>query len=128
MEAEYASSSGGGVLFIVFLLIALMAIALMVAQTPGVTHLQLPQVKDIQYQSHAVESHGDDALWARDSVTQCKPRDLRVNVCPRSVYGLTVAFWCEPPGKYLCGGIYTTISGVEKTAFVRPCEQWRKCR
>jgi hypothetical protein len=128
MEAEYVNSGSGGGLFVVFLFVALLAIALMVTQAPSVTRLELPQVKDIQYQTHAVESHGDDALWARESVQQCKPKDLRVNVCPRSIYGLTVAFWCEPVGKYLCGGIYTTISGVEKTAFVRPCEQWRKCK
>ena len=89
---------------------------------------QLPALRDVRYRRHAVVRHQGDALAAREGLEQCADGDLRAQLCRRGVHGMTVVFWCEVPGATLCPGMYTTISGLEKTSFIRPCEQWRACR
>jgi len=88
---------------------------------------ELPSFGDVVPRPHAVEKHGTDATQARASLTDCK--NLKSKLCPGKVgsYGLTVVFWCET-GKTLCPGCYATIGGKEKTAFIRPCSQWRNCQ
>ena len=91
--------------------------------------LDLPRMEDISPRPHAVERHGTDAESARSSIRNCGTENLRVRLCPpSSQYGLSVIFWCSPPGATLCPGCITTISGLEKTAFTRPCGQWALCR
>lgn len=89
--------------------------------------MALPSLGSITTGTHAVERHGQDAINARAELTNCK--SLRSKLCPgkKGSYGLTVVFWCET-GQSLCPGMYTTIGGTEKTAFIRPCSQWRNCR
>lgn len=89
--------------------------------------MALPSLGSIKTGTHAVERHGQDAINARVGVHNCKAP--RTKLCPgkKGGYGLTVVFWCET-GKHLCPGFYTTIGGVEKTAFMRPCSQWASCR
>jgi hypothetical protein len=94
----------------------------------GLVLLQMPDVTEIIETLHAIERHGVDAVRARQGLQACDKDDLRVKICPSEKYGLTLAFWCEPGGAVLCPGAYTTIAGIEKTAFIRPCEQWRNCK
>lgn len=90
---------------------------------------EFPALDQIQLCQHAVERHGDDALEARQRLFDCRPRDLRMKLCPpSSKYGLSVVFWCESPGATVCPGMYVTIGGIEKTAFFRPCSQWETCQ
>lgn len=112
-------------LVLVVLLIWMLAqLARLQVQPPA----QLPSLNDVRHRSHAVTKHGDDALQARADLDACGDH-LHVKLCRRSaLHGLTVVFWCEPPGVTICPGMYTTISGLEKTAFLRPCDQWRNCR
>lgn len=109
-------------------LAALLAM-LALASATLLTLQQLPNIDDIQLRPHAVERHGEDAIRARQGVFDCDADDLRARLCPETEkYGLSVAFWCEPPGSQLCPGMYTTIAGIEKTAFIRPCVDWRECK
>lgn len=87
----------------------------------------LPSLDKVTTGTHAVERHGQDAINARTALTACKAP--RSKLCPgkKGTYGLTVVFWCET-GSSLCPGMYTTIGGVEKTSFIRPCSQWRLCK
>ena len=94
----------------------------------GLVMLQVPDVSDIVETLHALEHHGVDAVRARQGLKACEPDDLRVKICPSEKYGLALAFWCNPDGAVLCPGAYTTIAGIEKTAFIRPCKQWRNCQ
>lgn len=90
--------------------------------------LQLPRVDAIIPQAHAVERHGQDALKARRMLRVCPPENKRRKACPPgSAYGLSLAVWCET-GTPLCPGAYTTIAGLEKTSFIRPCHQWKECK
>lgn len=89
--------------------------------------IELPNLEKIRIRPHAIEKHGEDALVARNSLLNCGD-SLRARLCPPSSrYGLSVCFWCET-GESLCPGMYTTIGGMEKTTFIRPCEEWRECR
>jgi len=89
---------------------------------------QLPALENVQPRLHAIQNHGTDAIIAREALTNCG-EGLRVKVCPPSnAHGLSVYMWCETTGSYLCPGCITTISGIEKTAFLRPCTQWEECR
>lgn len=106
---------------------ALFGIVVMILAT-GLLLLQIPRVDDIVKQRHAVERHGEDAIRARQGLARCKAENLRVRICPSAKYALTLAFWCERPGAVLCPGAYTTIAGIEKTAFIRPCAEWRECK
>lgn len=89
--------------------------------------MNLPSLGSIRTTPHAVERHGTDAINARAGVRNCKVP--KTKLCPgkQGGYGLTVVFWCETGG-HLCPGFYTTIGGVEKTAFMRPCAQWARCQ
>ena len=88
--------------------------------------LELPSFGSITTRPHAVQKHGQDAITARTSLTDCK--NLKSQICPKSsLHGLTVVFWCET-GSTLCPGMYATIGGKEKSAFIRPCYQWRECQ
>jgi hypothetical protein len=89
---------------------------------------QLPALRDVQPRPHAVERHGEDANTARLALSNCKS-GLKIKVCPpSSVHGLSVVFWCQEPGASLCPGCIATISGLEKTTFIRPCGQWERCQ
>lgn len=108
--------------FIFLMIVAAMWLAMPVPR-------EMPALDQVILCEHAVERHGDDALEARKRLFDCKPVNLRAKLCPPgSKYGLSVVFWCEPPGATICAGMYVTIGGVEKTAFLRPCEQWRNCQ
>lgn len=90
---------------------------------------EFPALDQIQLCQHAVERHGDDAIKARQRIFDCKLQNLRWRYCPPgSKYGSSVVIWCQPPGATICPGMYVTIGGIEKTAFLRPCEQWRNCQ
>jgi len=88
---------------------------------------QVPDVGDIKFRPHAVQKHGEDAVEARKAIQGCPPSGLRAKVCVAGSHGLSVVYWCET-GLSLCPGTYTTISGLEKTSFIRPCDDWRTCR
>jgi hypothetical protein len=89
---------------------------------------ELPALQDVKQRRHAVERHGADALAAREALANCKS-GLKIKVCPpSSVHGLSVVFWCQEPGASLCPGCIATISGLEKTTFIRPCGQWERCQ
>uniref|UniRef100_A0A6M3M6E8 Uncharacterized protein n=1 Tax=viral metagenome TaxID=1070528 RepID=A0A6M3M6E8_9ZZZZ len=89
--------------------------------------LELPPLGQVKPRAHAVERHGEDAVAARAALANCK-NGLKIKVCPPATrYGLSVYMWCES-GAYLCPGCVTTIGGLEKTAFIRPCEDWATCR
>lgn len=104
------------------LLLGLLALIMLRAAT------QLPPFENIQYRNHAVQSHGQDAVRARRELEGCKPENWRARLCPSGKYGLSVVFWCEPVGASLCPGMYTTLGGIEKTSFIRPCDQWKECK
>ena len=90
--------------------------------------LELPPLGQVKPMPHAVEKHGEDAVAARKTVLGCGD-GLRAQLCPpNGKRGLTAVFWCQPPGATVCPGMYVTIGGVEKTTFVRPCEQWERCQ
>lgn len=91
------------------------------------SRIELPSLDQVIPQTHAVERHGQDAIMSRSALAGCKVPMSKL--CPGKAgsYGLTVVFWCET-GKELCPGMYTTIGGVEKTTFIRPCSQWRNCQ
>jgi hypothetical protein len=94
------------------------------AKDTGVVNLQLPKRKHIQYQEHATEKHGQDAVQAREGVQGCKPWNLRIKYCEATeTHGASVHFWCET-GEGLCPGTITTVGGNEKTSFLRPCGDW----
>jgi len=116
--------TGGGLgKAVVFVLIlGLLLLALIALAMPQ----QAPSIDKIKYRPHAVERHGADAISARERIEKCGPTNLRVKFCP-TANGVTVVYWCETGGD-LCPGMYVTVGGVEKTAFIRPCEQWRNCR
>lgn len=122
MATMTAKSHGG------WLLLRLLAAALFLLLL-GQLPTQLPDVRDVELCSHALASHGEAAERALDDVKGCKPEHLRVKLCPPgSQYGLTVVAWCQQPGAEVCPGLYLTIAGRMKTAFYRPCHQWRTCR
>jgi len=105
-------------------LIVLLLAALLVFALPR----ELPALQDVRPRQHAVESHGADAIASKEALANCRS-GLKIKVCPpTSVYGLSVVFWCQEPGATLCPGCIATIGGVEKTAFIRPCGQWERCR
>jgi hypothetical protein len=99
---------------------------------PGKNESVLPQEapdrKQIKWREHAVEAHGQDAIDARNKVVGCGFEDLRVKMCAAGKYGLSVYQWCEPAGATICAGTITTIGGIEKTSFSRPCSQWHSCQ
>ena len=118
---ETTARNNTGLAFLV--LGALVLVALVLLAMP----LELPPLEQVRPMPHAVEKHGEDAVAARKAVLGCGD-GLRARLCPANgKRGLTVAFWCET-GTGLCPGMYTTIGGVEKTTFVRPCEQWERCQ
>jgi len=87
----------------------------------------LPTLGQIKLRPHAVEKHGMDAVTARESLWNCGS-GLRTKICPKSkLHSTSICFWCET-GSYLCPGMYTTRGGMEKTTFMRPCQEWRECR
>jgi len=92
-----------------------------------IVFMNLPNLKQVRYGTHAVQKHGQDALTARASLKNCK--NLKTKLCPgkQGGYGLTVVIWCET-GLSTCPGMYTTIGGIEKTCFIRPCSQWSNCQ
>ncbi len=95
----------------------------------AVVLVQLPRLGDVRVRNHAVQRHGTDAITARRRVFNCRPEHLRSRYCPRSErYGPSTVFWCEEPDSSLCPGLYVTMGGIEKTAFIRPCYQWEECR
>ncbi len=107
------------------LMVVLMLVVVLVA---GIA-TQLPPLTDVRLGEHAVIRHGADALAARRQVFGCRPEYLRNKYCPRTEeYGATTVFWCEPPGASVCAGMYVTLGGIEKTAFLRPCAQWQDCK
>ena len=113
---EQQASNNNWVLYLLAFMLLIFALA-----------MALPSLGSITTGTHAVERHGQDAINARAGLTNCKT--LRSKLCPgkQGSYGLTVVFWCDT-GQSLCPGMYTTIGGTEKTAFIRPCSQWRSCR
>jgi len=114
MEARKKGSNTGT--FIVLLLLSL-----------AVLFVMAPSLDQIKFRSHAVESHGADAIAAREGLWNCDD-GLRVQLCPKSnLHSAGFCFWCET-GSYLCPGMYVTLGGMEKTAFKRPCHEWRECR
>jgi len=119
---EDTRTTNGNAGLLIALLVLLLA-ALLVFAMPR----ELPALQGIQPRPHAVERHGTDAELARESLLECGD-GLRVRLCPpSSQHGLSVVFWCESSGS-LCPGMYATIGGLEKSCFIRPCEQWRECR
>jgi len=119
MNAERTSGSG-----LVWLLVVAVLLALLVLFA---LPTQLPTLEGVRPRQHAVQRHGEDAIAAREALANCG-EGLRVQLCPASErFGLSVVFWCETGG-YLCPGCATTIGGLERTAFVRPCVEWRECR
>ena len=118
------TSSRGLLVPIVGLLALLGALWAMVAMPR-----EVPALDQIQARPHADARHGEDADKARKGVRLCESENLRMKLCmPGTKYGLSIAYWCERPGTSICPGLYATIGGIEKTAFVRPCMQWRKCQ
>lgn len=110
-------------------LVAILAIGILLAMLAAMLLPQeLPTIDQVVPQPHAVERHGADALAAREMLYKCG-EGLRSRLCPEKpgTYGRTVNVWCET-GLHLCPGCYTTVGGIEKTAFIRPCEEWRECR
>jgi hypothetical protein len=90
---------------------------------------QAPPLTQVRLRSHAVERHGDEAVIARQRVFNCSMEDLRAKICPAGEkYGMRVHFWCEDDASRLCPGMITTIGGVEKTSFVKPCSYWERCQ
>lgn len=122
-SATVQKHSGG--LFLFIFVIGLLGISAVIFLIGSVE--QAPAYDIVIPQSHAVERHGNDAVKARLALHNCA-EGLRSQLCPGKpgTYGLTVVFWCET-GEYLCPGCYATIGGLEKTAFIRPCAQWRRC-
>lgn len=117
MEKEHSHSGG---LWIVIIL-ALAGLALILPK-------QLPHLQEVKVRIHAVERHSQDAMSARESLDNCG-EGLRVKLCPSSENnGLSVVFWCADTGTGLCPGMYATISGWEKTSFIRPCTEWEQCK
>jgi hypothetical protein len=119
------AGAGVGILFVLLFLVLLVVVLLL----PKL-QMETPAVEGIRFRpGHADARHGSDAQKARDRVRGCGPADIRAKLCPASSeYGLTVAFWCQPPGASVCPGVYTTIAGIEKTSFIRPCYQWESCQ
>lgn len=118
METTHHSNAGL-YLALVVLLLALIAVFMLPANVPA--------LDKVRPSAHAVERHGQDAIAAREALANCG-EGLRVKMCPPSErHGLSIVFWCESGG-HLCPGCITTIGGIERTAFIRPCEQWRECR
>jgi len=116
---ETAKKGNAGIVIVLILLLGLVVLF--------VLPKELPALEGITTRSHAVEQHGQDALDARAQLRGCR-EGLRIRLCPASeLHGASVCFWCET-GANTCPGMYTTISGIEKTAFFRPCEQWRRCQ
>lgn len=100
------------------LLLGLFALVMCSVASPS----QAPPVGSIQVRPHAVEKHGQDALDARVGITNCKSPQSRW--LGGGTEGVGWAVWCET-GEYLCPGMYISAGGIEKTAFIRPCSQWR---
>jgi len=116
------AGGGFGKIFILFLIIGLVLLALVALAMPT----QAPDVRKIKYRPHAVERHGADAITARQQVEDCGFTRLRSKFCLKGDK-ITVVYWCET-GKTLCPGMYVTIGGIEKTSFFQACERWRKCK
>lgn len=96
-------------------------------QVHGWKATQAPPLEQVRLRPHAVERHGEQALTARERVFNCPVEDLRAKICPAGEkYGMRVHFWCES-GSQLCAGMITTIGGVEKTSFIKPCSYWARC-
>lgn len=107
-----------GVAVVPFVALAVVAIA-----------TQFPAIEDVRWREYAVEKHGAQALMARRQVLGCGPEDLRVRLClPNGKYGMRVHFWCRVDGSGLCPGVVTTIGGIEKTSFIKPCDYWARCQ
>ena len=110
-----------GTLFLIFLgVVALVLLATAIGE--------LPSYRQVVPGTHAVQKHGADALTAREALRACK--NMKMQLCPEvptKGYGLTVCYWCET-GSSICPGAYATIGAKEKTAFLRPCYQWRNCQ
>jgi hypothetical protein len=117
-------SAAGAVLLLLAAIFVLMLGRVLAQSAPT----QLPSLRDVVHRPHAVTKHGDDAIKARKELVGCGADDLRAKLCLAGKYGMSVVFWCNPDGVTLCPGMYTTIGGVEKTAFIRPCQQWRECK
>lgn len=114
--------SSGGCAGVAIVLAIIAAVVGMIALTSlKATPTQAPGIGDIVTRPHAVEKHGADALKAREGLTACKSISSRVT---SGFEGVGWAVWCET-NEYLCPGTYVTFGGVEKTAFIRPCTQWR---
>jgi len=108
--------------FMLLMLVAAVWLALPMPQ-------EFPALDQVILCEHAVERHGDDALEARRRLFDCKPQYLRWKFCPPgSKYGSSVVIWCQPPEAAICAGMYITLGGIEKTAFLRPCHEWGDCQ
>jgi len=117
-----AAARRSPILFVLFVVAAITVIA--ATQTPDFSSIRFsPEALE-----HAVARHGDDALLAISRTMGCGVENRRAKLCLKGRYGLTIAFWCQPPGAELCPGLYATIGGCGKTAFVRPCYQWKECQ
>jgi len=115
MEAKRKSSNSIGI-FIALLFLSLLVLFAMA-----------PTLDQIKLRSHAVERHGADAISAREGLWNCG-EGLRVRFCPKSDrHSAGFVFWCET-GNAKCPGMYATLGKVEKTSFMRPCWEWRRCR
>ena len=105
-----------------FLFVMLMAAIWVVGAT------QTPPLVQIRLRDHAVQRHGEQALKARKKVFNCGAENLRAKIFPPGErYGMRIHFWCESETSSLCPGMITTIGGVEKTSFVKPCDYWERC-
>ena len=115
---DHANPLGVVILLTILLVVAFLALASMPQELPPM-ELTIPR-------SHAVEKHGADALAARRMLDVCGEglkRKLATHG-QEGTYGLTVVTWCET-GLKLCPGMLSTVGGIEKTVFIRPCEDWR---
>ena len=121
MEQSAAThNSGVGIVIVLVVLLVLLALFALPQQ--------LPSLSDVRLRTHAVEQHSTDAIKARERLGRCGS-GLRVQLCPpNQKHGLSVCFWCKEIGATVCPGMYVTIGGVEKTAFIRPCQEWEECR
>lgn len=98
----------------------------------GLALLQTPSMGQIEFSpealAHIGERHGEVGLRAIQRTLGCELQNRRAWVCLQGKYGVSVVFWCQPPGSEVCPGIYASIGGCGKTAFVRPCSEWRECK
>jgi len=114
----YAEARRGNGLILLLLFLLFMVAA---ASLPGIESVG-------RISSHAIERHGMDAIRAKRIVEVCPKENLRVKLCPRSKnHGPSLVYWCEVEGTR-CPGMYVTLQGRVKTAFIKPCHKWPQCQ